>query len=433
MEKRGLPNDSAMKYMKRNFMHFDTIDLGIELPRYIKQMNEGLRGRGMLPMLPTYIHGKFSIAGGRTALAVDVGGTHLRIAMVSVDCNGDVVVEGLKKAELPGLKEKISYGWFFNALAGHIAPYAAHADIIGFSFSHRMQHLNNTEGMVLSLSKELCVKGIENKKLADNLKNALGKFGISDTKIVVLNDTVGVAASMAYKTSEYDSFVGLVLGTGTNTCYIEDSKNIRKISCADTPSMFINVESAEYVPKGTGVFDAQLNSMTDLPGAGQLEKMISGRYIGNLLWLALKQAAKESLLSQNFSMRIHNRGALDTIAMSDFLANPYGSGIYAKMCTDEADRSFLYTVAETLVKRGAKLIALEIAGAAMKTGKGRDKSKPICVIAEGTTYDNLPGLKQEVGRLLKTWFEKNEEVYVRVKQIDNAAIKGIGLIGISYL
>lgn len=417
--------------MKSYGMHEDDIDIEASLSGYLSEMEKGLAGKSMLPMIPTYIHDDIAPAHGEKALAVDVGGTNLRLALIGLDRLGRVRVSHMKKAALPGLDRPVGSEEFFDTLAQHIAPYMKHTGIVSFSFAHEIKHMPSLDGEVAALSKELTVKGIVGKMLGEELKKALAAKGCADARIIVLNDTAGVAGCMAHRSGDFDSFVGLVMGTGTNSCYIEESKNIKKISDAESPGMFINVESAEFDPVKRGTLDHELDKTMDAPGAAPLEKMISGRYIGNLFWMTAKRAAMDGLLSGGARDSIEAGAMMDTIAMSDFLKDPH-DGEYSDMCGGESDRAFLYTAAETLVRRGAKLIAIEIAGAAIKSGKGRSGAKPVCVIAEGTTYYTLKGLKSEIERLLKVWLLP-KGTHVRVMRIDNAALKGIGLIGLSYL
>lgn len=427
----GLYSKPAIEFMRRNGMHQDDIDIGASFEKYLAEMEKGLKAKAMLPMMPTYVRGDLKPARGQKALAVDVGGTNLRLALVELDRLGRVRVSRLKKEELPGLKGPVTSGYFFEKLADYIAPYFEFTNIIGFSFAHEIRHTPGLDGEVTALSKELTVEGILGEFLGENLSRELKKRCKEEAKIVVLNDTVGVAGCMAHKYGVYDSLIGLVMGTGTNTCYVERSRNIGKINDAVEGSMFINVESAEFDPIERGAFDYELDATMELPGAAPLEKMISGRYIGSLFRLTVKHAAEEGLLSGRFREAFNKSDMLDTIAMSCFMSDPY-SGEYADMCGGGPDRAFLYTVAETLVKRGAKLIALEIAAAAIKSGKGKTKERPLCIVAEGTTYYTLKGLKGGVERLLRSWL-KPMGVYVAVKRVDNAAIKGIGLIALSYL
>lgn len=416
--------------MKKNGMHPDSIDLDVSLEKYINEMEKGLQGKGMFPMVPTYMPGDFSAVKGRKALAVDVGGTNLRLALAYADSAGRIRLTKSKKVPLPGLEGPVESEEFFDVLAENIVPYLNFTDMISFSFAHEVRHTPDMDGNVIELSKELKVYGIEGAPLGVSLKKALAKRGEKGARVVVVNDTVGVACSMALKREEFDSFIGLVMGTGTNTCYIEKSENITKINDASDSSMFINMESAEFMPE-RGKFDRELDDGTEMPGAAPLEKMISGRYVGNLFWYTAKGGVSEGLFSKEFSEDFNKLEMTDTIAMSEFLAQPDGLSVYAKMCHEESDREVLYTIAELLIKRGAKLIALEVAGVAVKTGKGRDK--PICVVAEGTTYYTLKGLKKEVEKIVYGWLRETRGVHVKMVKTDNAALKGIGVIGLSLL
>ncbi len=80
-------------------------------------------------------------------------------------------------------------------------------------------------------------------------KNLLESLGTPGKKIVLLNDTV--ATLLAGKSSSigrsYDSFIGFILGTGTNTCYIEKNRNILKNNELNQErSQIINIESGDF-------------------------------------------------------------------------------------------------------------------------------------------------------------------------------------------
>ena len=415
--------------MKNNGMDPETIHLETLLDTFLEEMEKGLHGKAMLPMSPTYVPGDMRLGPRQNALAVDVGGTNLRFALTGIDELGAATISEIKQAELPGLREPVDSGMFFDTIADHILPYLKYTDMVSFSFAHEAVHMPDMDAKALPLSKELIVTGIEGQLIGESLKKALAKRGATGVKTVVINDSVGAACSMALQKESYDSFAGLIEGTGTNTCYIEQSKNITKITGFSTGSMFVNVESCEFLPP-RGVFDLEFDRMTDAPGMSPLEKMISGRYIGGLFWLTVRRAAEHGLLSEHFRNAFGKLDMTGTIELSDFLANPEGPGLYAKMCNTASDRNTLYTIARMLISRGARLIALEVAGIAVKTGKGLNVAKPICVVAEGTTYYTLKGLREEVENLVYGWLKQSKGVHVKLCKVENAALKGIGIVGL---
>ena len=80
--------------------------------------------------------------------------------------------------------------------------------------------------------------------------------------------------------------IGLILGTGTNACYLEDIKNIETINPEDFPGqehMVINTEWGAFGDNGELDFvktkwDLAVDETSVNPGKQLFEKMISGRW-----------------------------------------------------------------------------------------------------------------------------------------------------------
>ena len=84
------------------------------------------------------------------------------------------------------------------------------------------------------------------------LNQALDKRG--DVKIdvcAILNDTTGCLMSCAWKDNRCR--IGLILGTGTNACYLEDVKNIETLNKGDFTEqehMVVNTEWGAFGDNG---------------------------------------------------------------------------------------------------------------------------------------------------------------------------------------
>ena len=84
------------------------------------------------------------------------------------------------------------------------------------------------------------------------LNQALDKRG--DVKIdvcAILNDTTGCLMSCAWKDNRCR--IGLILGTGTNACYLEDVKNIETLNKGDfveQDHMVVNTEWGAFGDNG---------------------------------------------------------------------------------------------------------------------------------------------------------------------------------------
>ncbi len=119
--------------------------------------------------------------------------------------------------------------------------------------------------------------------VGENLIRALSAMGIKGNKnIVILNDTV--ATLLAGKGSfdrEFGGFIGFILGTGTNCCYVEKNSNIKKKKDLDmSKGQIINTESGGFGRCQRGKIDLLLDKTTLDPGIHTFEKMISGAYLG---------------------------------------------------------------------------------------------------------------------------------------------------------
>ena len=77
----------------------------------------------------------------------------------------------------------------------------------------------------------------------------------------------------------------MILGTGTNACYLEDVKNIETLNAEDVPGqehMVINTEWGAFGDNGELDFiktkwDENVDEMSVNPGKQIFEKMISGK------------------------------------------------------------------------------------------------------------------------------------------------------------
>jgi len=99
---------------------------------------------------------------------------------------------------------------------------------------------------------------------------------------------------------DYDSFIGYILGTGTNTCYIENNPNILKNKSLDSSkSQIINIESGNFSLAPRTDLDHRFDNATSNPGSHTFEKMISGGYFGPLCLLVLKNCGRRRVFTSD--------------------------------------------------------------------------------------------------------------------------------------
>jgi len=409
--------DKAEEFLRQTGMHPDAINLDTCLRQYVAEMERGLRGEACtLAMLPTHVYrSEIENAHGQ-AIAIDMGGTNLRIARISRDAYNTVSVANLLQYGMPGVATSIGWREFFDTLADMIIPYAADVNRIGISFAYETKILPSMEGEIVALAKEVSITGIEGLRLGECLKNALARKGCHSVSVAVTSDPVAAAvAGQAEYAQLFDGYIGLIHGTGTNTGYAE-YKRIGNYRC---DGMYYNVESGNYTNLPIGVADtisAEGKNVT-------LERMSSGRYIGRLFHILVKDAIKNGLFSDEFAIDFLKQGMFTTAEVSEWIQSKDN-------LVPTEDYTILLYLYKSLINRAAKLIALEIGGAAVMMRNGRTIKRPICVIPEGTTLFKLAGLYECVEDYLQNWLMKQYDTDTKLNKIENAVLIGTGIIAL---
>jgi hexokinase len=223
---------------------------------------------------------------------------------------------------------------------------------VGFCFSYPTDILPNKDGKLIRFNKEVRVDGMEGEPICEGIAQALVQRGHRDKmQFVLLNDSVAtMLGGMAANPGRgYDSYIGFILGTGMNTCYLEQNKNITKadLSGEKTSSMVINMESGGYNRMPAGEFDDLFDSATNNPGNQRLEKMLSGAYQGGLIHLTVCKAMEEGLFSEDFVTRYKELPTLTMRNIDDFCFYPYGENVLAQCAGNNEDDRLTFTLLST--------------------------------------------------------------------------------------
>ncbi len=400
-------------------------------------MEKGLEGlESSLEMLPTYIEADKTIPLNQRIIVLDAGGTNLRVASVYFNRGKKPVIENLKRFPMPGTYGDLSNKEFFQVLAEYLIPLCHIGSGIGFCFSYAMEMMPNKDGRLIRFSKEIRAKEVEGQLIGESLLKALRLKGWrTEKKIVLLNDTVAtlLAGKAAFSEKLYDTYIGFILGTGTNTCYIEENKRIKKSSHKDQgKSMIINIESGGYGKAPWGELDREFDQHLNNPGSYVFEKMISGRYLGKLLLFVLKKAVEEEMFSLDFGKKINQLTDLETKNIHEYLAYPLSLQNPLGNClSTETDRDTLYWIIDGLLERAAILVAINIAAVIQKTGMGTNPSRPVCITAEGTTFLSFLDLRNKINDYLKKHLSDEKDIYFEFVTVDHATLIGSAIAGLT--
>ncbi len=431
--------EQVIAFLREQDMYHGDIDIPQTCRSFLTAMDNGLAGRADgLAMLPTYLEIDRIVPRNRPVIVMDAGGTNFRVAVVTFRDNGTADISDLKIYSMPGVEQEISRDAFFSAMAAYIQDIVDKSDHIGFCFSYPVEMFPDKDGRVLYFSKEIKAPDVIGRMVGAGLQAALGTLGCKrKERIVLLNDTVAtlLAGRVSAAARNYDSYIGFILGTGTNTAYVEQNRNITKArNLPAGKSQIINIESGAFGNAPRGKIDVQLDAASGAPGVNVFEKMISGAYIGPLCGATLHLAARQGLFSAPAARQLLRLNAVSTIEVSDFLAAPCGTDnplARAVHGSTGDDAAALFYLIDALVERAAKLTAINLSSTALKSGKGQHPCHPICIVAEGTTFYRLTSMRQKVEYYLKQYLVDQEGVYYEITSVDNATLIGAAIAGLT--
>ena len=369
-----------------NFTVAEKIDRQAMIATFLSEMEKGLKGEpSSLRMIPTYVGVNGKIPQGAKAAVLDAGGTNFRSAVVSIP----PTIEDKMNQPMPGAKSDITEDEFYGAFAEELKRVAPKATVkkYGWCFSYNCDATPELDAKLNCWTKGIRAPMIVGQYVGKELLKRLG-----GGEIAIVNDTV--ATLLAAKATEgdktYSSYLGFILGTGTNTAYVEKNRNIVKLQGLDpSGSMIINAESGSFDKLAQSNFDKAMDQKTQDPGHNPLEKMIAGGYLGGVGLELYKAAAKAGLFSAKAASAIGGIGALETMDLDNFCAafkkegrdNPLDA-IFA----DPDDAKMARRLGIPVFERAAVLTAIHLAAFCIKSGEGADDSAPIAINAEGSTY-----------------------------------------------
>ncbi|MDB9822945.1 hexokinase [Deltaproteobacteria bacterium] len=421
----------ANSFLKDHGMSVDDVRIYEVCENIISEMQFGLKGKkSSLEMIPTYVDVPERIKPLDPVVVIDAGGTNFRAALAQFAKSGEFQVQSTIKTVMPGAEHYLSKDEFFLAVADIVRDLMGKSDKIGFCFSYPIEIYPNRDGRLIRFVKEIKAPEVEGELIGENLLATLDV----KKKIVILNDTAAtlLAGKAASVTRSFSSYIGFILGTGCNGSYIESRSSIYKLK-ENYGHQIINTELGNFNKLHRGVIDIDLDENTDNPGVNSFEKMISGGYLGELLFRTLRKAADEKLFNKEIAKALKDIPNIETRDLNDFLISPEGGNILADLCAKEGadSRKIFYYIALNLVERAAKLSAAALSALCIKSGTGSSGSRPICITAEGSTFYMLKNLREYTLFHLKQYLTEQKGINTKIISVADATIKGAAIAGLS--
>lgn len=424
--------NKTQQFLKAHKLSSAELDLKLITDDFISEMKKGLEGKGgSLLMLPTYIGAEGTIKPNQPVVAIDAGGTNFRAVKMSFDNNLKLVTENLQQRKMPAIDEELSNKEFFATLAAYLTEYKDVSDKIGFCFSYAVEIYPNKDGKLLEWSKEVKAPEVLGQMVGKNLLEAMGT---PNKQIVLMNDTVStlLAGQAATAGREFDTYIGFILGTGTNACYIEENKNITKTPNLDLAgNQIINIETGNFNLMPRTDIDIAFDNTTKLPGRYTFEKMIAGGYFGGLCTTALKMAAKENVFSAESIVKMKDLGELTSEEVNKFVCGiDLPANVLSAVLVTKEDKNAAAEIINALITRAAKLVAGSLAAVILKTGKGKSIAKPVLMTIEGTTFYKLHNFQVMFEAYLQGFLSGENRRFYEIVEVPNSSLIGAGIAAI---
>ncbi len=422
-------------WLKDQMIAAEAYDAEVLLAHFLDEMERGLNGEASsLAMIPAYVGTEGTVPVDKSVAVIDAGGTNLRVCTAKFDKTGKIELSNFSKQPMPGRDEEVAAAAFYTVLADALEPMQDEFDGIGFCFSYPATIMPDFDGRLLHWTKEIKIPELVGKHIGAGLIQTLEQRGIRGKNLVMLNDTVatllaGLAQGQAFGASSY---IGFILGTGTNTAYVESNENIGKLDgYLKSGTQAINVESGGFKAFKRGAIDLLLDDQSENPGSHAFEKTISGVYMGSVALGLLQGLAPQGVFSSAGEATLATMEELSTIHIDNLTAaNGRDTGVLGTDAFSDADRDIIKTVFSAVVERAALLTAVNIFAAVVKCGAGKDPEHPVCVNIDGSTYYKTYQMPERVQAFLNPMLEKRG-LHIRCIHVDDAPVVGGAIAGLT--
>lgn len=430
----------AINFLRKYKMYYDDIDAKRYIELFLLDMKNALEEKeSSLKMFPTFIKFKNKIPVNKPVIVLDAGGTNFRSAVVTFNEMHEPIISKFRQSYMPGLREEVSKDEFFRIMIKNIKDILDASDSIGFVFSYPTEIFPDRDGKLVRFCKEIKAKEVEGQFIGKNLLAAAKKYGFKgNRRVVILNDTVASLLSglLVSQKRQFESFMGFVLGTGLNACYIEKNSNIRKkiVQHLDPNEyQLINIEAGNFDKGPRGDIDLSFDKKLLDPGMYTYEKMFSGAYLGGLATEVVKLAIKDKLFSDSLSREFENGFNFESRDIDDYLYYPPESENFKRIFGSMSlkDRVFMYYLFDNLVERASVLASIILASAIIKSDKGKNPCNPICIIAEGSSFYKMKNFQSRVDHYLKKILSAYGDYHYEIHRIDNAIILGAAVAALT--
>ncbi|EMR67559.1 putative hexokinase protein [Eutypa lata UCREL1] len=418
-----VPKDLLQEIKKlEELLTVDTAKLKQMTKHFVSELDKGLSVEGgSIPMNPTWVMAFPDGYETGTFLALDMGGTNLRvceITLTDVKSEFDIIQskyrmpEELKTGDADELWDYIA-DCLQQFIETHHPDLPANVKLpLGFTFSYPATQNYIDEGILQRWTKGFDIDGVEGKNVVPMLEKALNEKNVPIKVSAVINDTTGTMIASAYTDPKMK--IGCIFGTGCNAAYMENCGSIPKLAHMNLPPdtpMAINCEWGAFdnehkvLPRTN--YDILIDKDSPRPGQQAFEKMIAGLYLGEIFRLILVDLHDNKdvhMFEGQDIKRLRKPYSLDSSFLSAIEDDPFENLqetqdlIQDKLhisCT-RPELELIRRAAELIGTRAARLSACGIA--AICTKKQYETAH---VGADGSVFNKYPHFKARGAQALR--------------------------------
>ncbi|XP_042523024.1 hexokinase-3 [Dipodomys spectabilis] len=404
-------------------------------------MARGLKGEASsLRMLPTYVRATPDGSERGDFLALDLGGTNFRVLLVRVTEAGVQITSHIYS--IPECVAQGSGQQLFDHIVDCIVDFQQQQGLsgrslpLGFTFSFPCKQLGLDQGILLNWTKGFNASDCEGRDVVCLLREAIGRRQAVELNVVaIVNDTVGTMMSCGYEDPRCE--MGLIVGTGTNACYMEELQNVPGVP-GDQGRMCINMEWGAFGDDGSlgmlgTCFDERVDQASINPGKQRFEKMISGMYLGEIVRHILLHLTSLGVLFRGqvtqclqtrdiFKTKFLSEIESDSLALRQVRAILEALGL--PLTSDDA--LMVLEVCQAVSRRAAQLCGAGVAAVVEKIRENRGLDElAVSVGVDGTLYKLHPHFSSLVAATVR---ELAPRCAVTFLQSEDGSGKGAALV-----
>uniref|UniRef100_F1KVA2 Phosphotransferase n=1 Tax=Ascaris suum TaxID=6253 RepID=F1KVA2_ASCSU len=306
-----------------------------------------------IAMLPSFVPALPDGSETGKYIAIDLSGKNLRIMLLTLKGVAQEPEQINHNFIVPASVMKGTGDQLFTFIVNCLMKFLKEVDLleanlpIGFVFSYPCELTSIRSARLLWWTKGFDIQDCLQKDVVRLLEEALDLNMLTNAKVkAIMNDTVGQLAAAAFKYGTTCT-MGVVIGYGCNSSYLEDTAKVKKFNAAARnykhEKMVVVTEWEEFGSHGKlshilTQFDHEIDDASVHKGKQMIDKLTGALYLGDLVRRILAQLVLDGFLfSGKPCEKLDEVDSFPTKFISEILAEDEDSFKVCRRICDEMD------------------------------------------------------------------------------------------------